>query len=142
MPPDGARGVARRGRVLYYGRVFLPPAMRIFLILALLIAVAAVVFALQNPGEMTIHVGPYISTGSTALVLLVTFAIGALVGTLAGIPGRWAAGRRARAAEKRLNAAATAPVSVPVVPPPAARAAPPSEIDPYSARFGPPPHQV
>lgn len=107
--------------------------MRFALILALVIAVVAVVFALQNPADMEVRLGPYVVTGSTAIVLLVTFAIGALVGILAAMPGRWAASRRARKLEKELHAAPTTVVT-PVTST--------TEPDPYSARFGPPPHQV
>lgn len=115
--------------------------MRFALILALAIAVLAVVFALQNPEDMQVRVGPYLLTGSTALVLLITFAAGALVGILTAMPGRWAASRRARKLEKELH---TAPATTTVVTPP--RTGIPEEKitkgDPYTERFGPPPHQV
>lgn len=50
--------------------------MQIFIILALLIAIAAVTFALQNPGTITIKFLLWQFSGSMALVLLVIFAMG------------------------------------------------------------------
>lgn len=111
--------------------------MRFALILALIIAVVAVGFAVQNPGEMDLRVGPYLMTGSKAFVLLVTFAVGALVGILAALPGRWAVSRRARKLEKERLAPA-APRVVPT-------GIPEEKIqqsDPYTERFGSPPHTV
>ena len=118
--------------------------MRFALILALAIAVLAVVFALQNPAETTLNLGPYAVTGSTAIVVLVTFALGALTGILAAIPGRWRATRRARQLEKQVHGGG-APAASPSLPPASEPASKPStsgEPDPYTARFGPPPHQV
>ncbi len=114
--------------------------MRFALILALIIAVGAVAFALQNPAEMPVRLGPYIVTGSTALILLVTFALGALTGILAAIPGRWRANRRAKQLEKQLH---TEPVVYKqTVDTPAPITTPETGTDPYAERFGPPPHQV
>ncbi len=123
--------------------------MRFVLLLALVIAVAAVVFALQNPADIPVRLGPYVVTGSTAIVLLVTFAFGALTGILAAAPGRWRASRRAKLLEKQMNSVAT-PASVVATPAkpaalsptPAPKKTPPGDVDPYTARFGPPPNQV
>lgn len=60
--------------------------MRIALVLSLLIAILAVVFALQNPAYIDVNLGPFDLTGSTALVLMITFCAGVLVGILATVP--------------------------------------------------------
>ena len=103
------------------------------------------VFALQNPADIPVRLGPYIVTGSTAIVLLVTFAFGALTGILAAVPGRWRASRRAKLLEKQMHSvAAPAPVvgtpAKPAALSPTPMKAAPGEVDPYTARFGPPPH--
>lgn len=63
-----------------------PTTMRIALVLSLLMAILAVVFALQNPAYMDVNIGPYDITGSTALILMVTFCVGVIVGILATVP--------------------------------------------------------
>ncbi len=54
----------------------------VYLILALVIAIIAVVFALQNTATITISFIIWEVTGSLSLVLLVTLAIGVLIGLL------------------------------------------------------------
>lgn len=54
----------------------------VYLILALVIAIIAVVFSLQNTATITISFIVWEVTGSLSLVLLVTLAIGVLVGWL------------------------------------------------------------
>ena len=73
--------------------------MRGALILSLIIAVAAVVFAIQNPGTVELVLGPYPVTTSKALVIILTFGAGVLVGMLAGLPGRIRHRRRLRTLE-------------------------------------------
>jgi uncharacterized integral membrane protein len=58
----------------------------IYLIFALVIAVIAVIFALQNTITVTISFLAWEVTGSLSLVLLVTLAIGALIGLLVLAP--------------------------------------------------------
>ena len=58
----------------------------IYLILALVIAIIAVIFALQNTAVVTISFLVWKVTGSLSLVLLVTLAIGVLIGVLFLIP--------------------------------------------------------
>jgi uncharacterized integral membrane protein len=58
----------------------------VYLIFALLIAVVAVVFALQNTITVTISFLAWKVTGSLSLVLLVTLAIGAVIGLLVLAP--------------------------------------------------------
>lgn len=67
--------------------------MRFTLLVSLIISILAVIFALQNPQPMAVEVGTLNFEGSTALILLVTFAIGVVVGLLGALPG-WIRNRR------------------------------------------------
>lgn len=58
----------------------------VYLIFALVIAVIAVIFALQNTMIVTISFFTWKITGSLSLVLLVTLAIGAVIGLLVLAP--------------------------------------------------------
>ena len=58
----------------------------LYLILALVIAIVAVIFALQNTGHITIVFFAWKVGGSLSLVLLVTLAIGVLIGLLFLMP--------------------------------------------------------
>ena len=58
----------------------------LYLIVALVIAVIAVVFALQNTLTVTITIFVWKVTGSLSLVLLITLAIGAVIGMLVLAP--------------------------------------------------------
>lgn len=58
----------------------------VYLIFALIIAVIAVIFALQNTMTVTISFLAWEITGSLSLVLLVTLAIGATIGLLVMTP--------------------------------------------------------
>jgi uncharacterized integral membrane protein len=60
--------------------------MPLFLILALLIAIAAVVFALQNITPVTITFFVWQYAGSLALILLLTLGLGVIITLLASIP--------------------------------------------------------
>ena len=70
--------------------------MQVILIIALLIAIVAVIFALQNAVTVSITFLVWKTEGSLALVLLVALAVGAVVGLLVSLPGRirgaWTAG--------------------------------------------------
>lgn len=61
--------------------------MQIFIIIALVIAVIAVIFALQNMAAVTVSLFFWQFDGSLALVLLVTLAAGVLISLLASLPG-------------------------------------------------------
>ncbi|QXD15514.1 LapA family protein [Rhodocaloribacter litoris] len=89
--------------------------MRISLILSLFMAV----FALTNPDPVTIDFGFFETTGPTALVILVTFVLGIVVGVLFMLPGRIKQARRlARQARERESAAQdTGPTYTPPAPP-------------------------
>jgi len=58
----------------------------VYLIMALVIAIIAVIFALQNTITTTISFLAWEVTGSLSLVLLVTLAIGVLIGLLVLAP--------------------------------------------------------
>lgn len=58
----------------------------VYLLFALVIAVIAVIFALQNTMTVTISFLAWEITGSLSLVLLITLAIGALIGLLVLAP--------------------------------------------------------
>ncbi len=62
--------------------------MQFLLVAALLIAVTAVVFALQNTAVVTIYFLGWIVQGSLALVLLITFGFGLITNALASLPSR------------------------------------------------------
>lgn len=61
--------------------------LRLWLILALVIAILVVIFAVQNAFAITISVLIWQFQGSLALVLLLTLALGAIAGLLVSIPG-------------------------------------------------------
>lgn len=79
--------------------------MRLALILSLVLAVLAVLFALQNPDPTTVKIGAWLFQGSTALVLIVTFGLGVLAGILATIPSLVRRGRRVKTLERDHSAA-------------------------------------
>lgn len=68
--------------------------MKFPLVLSLTIALLATVFALQNLQPADVRIGPYLFTGPLALVLLLTLAMGVLVGYLANVPRRLRARKR------------------------------------------------
>ena len=63
--------------------------MRSTLLISLAISVLAVVFALQNGTIIDVDLGPFTFKGSVALILLITFALGVLVGILATVPSQF-----------------------------------------------------
>lgn len=60
--------------------------MRLGLIFSLLLAVVAVIFALQNPQNMDVNLLFFQTRGSTALILILTFCFGVIVGLLSMLP--------------------------------------------------------
>ena len=74
--------------------------MQLFLILGIIFAGAAVVFALQNSVAVTVVFAFWRYDGSLAVVLLVTLALGALIAALVSNPsvirGQWAGARLRR----------------------------------------------
>ena len=61
--------------------------MQIFIVLALIIAIVAVVFAVQNTSVVTVSFLVWSFDGSLALVLLATLLVGVLISLLASTPG-------------------------------------------------------
>ncbi len=88
--------------------------MRASLIVALVVAILAVVFALQNPHMTRLAIGPYDMQGSVALVTLITFALGVITGVLVSVPSVY----RARKAAKKKAAAPESPAMPEYTPPP------------------------
>jgi uncharacterized integral membrane protein len=76
----------------------------LYLIVALVIAVIAVVFALQNTLTVTITFFVWTVTGSLSLVLLVTLAIGAVIGMLVLAPSAIKNSLAASGHRKRIGA--------------------------------------
>jgi len=60
--------------------------MRFGLVFSLLLAILAVVFALQNPQTMDVNLLFFQTQGSTALILILTFGFGVVVGLLSTLP--------------------------------------------------------
>ncbi|WP_263786409.1 LapA family protein [Salinibacter grassmerensis] len=60
--------------------------MRLGLVFSLILAIFAVVFALQNPQTMDVNLLFFQTQGSTALILILTFGFGVLVGLLSTLP--------------------------------------------------------
>jgi len=67
--------------------------MQIFLFIALIISVVAVLFAVQNTDPVTVSFAIWETEGSLALVLLIALAAGALISFLFSLPSnlrtRW-----------------------------------------------------
>lgn len=76
--------------------------MRFALILSLLIAIVAVLFALYNPDPVTINLVYYEVSGPLALVIIVSLLAGVVVGVLVSLPGSLAARWRTRRLERRV----------------------------------------
>jgi len=60
--------------------------MRLFIVLALLIAIAIILFAIQNSAIVTISFLSFHYTGSLALIVVVLFTAGLLAGLLISLP--------------------------------------------------------
>lgn len=77
--------------------------MRFALIFSLALSVLAVIFALQNPQTIEVNLLFVETEGSAALVLIVTFAIGVVVGLLSTLPGRLRDRREVKALKKQMK---------------------------------------
>ena len=81
--------------------------MRFGLVLSLLLAILAVLFAVQNPQPMEVQLLFFSTEGSTALVLILTFGLGVTVGLLTSLPGRIQARRELKALRKKQQSEAS-----------------------------------
>lgn len=74
--------------------------MRFGLISSLILAIVAVLFALQNPQSMDVNFLFFETQGSTALVLILTFGFGVVVGLLSTLPSRLRTRRKLKELQK------------------------------------------
>lgn len=74
--------------------------MRFSLLFSLVLAILAVIFALQNPQPMDVNLLFFETEGSTALVLILTFGFGVLVGLISSVPARLRAHRKLKQLRK------------------------------------------
>lgn len=77
--------------------------MQFFLVLALLIAIAIVLFAVQNSAIVTISFLSLNYNGSLALILVVVFTLGLLTGILISIPSLLRKGSDLREQKRRVK---------------------------------------
>ena len=75
----------------------------VYLIVALVIAIVAVIFALQNTMTITISFLAWEVTGSLSLVLLITLAIGVVIGLLVLSPSAIKSTLTASSTRKRVG---------------------------------------
>lgn len=78
--------------------------MTILLILALLIAIIAVIFALQNTAMVIVSFFAWQFEQSLALVLLITVIVGVLIGVLTVLPGSIRSRWRLSGQKKKMDA--------------------------------------
>jgi len=81
--------------------------MRLGLVFSLILAIFAVVFALQNPQTMDVNLLFFQTQGSTALVLIVTFGFGVLVGLLSTLPKQIRTRRKLSELQKKQEQSST-----------------------------------
>lgn len=75
--------------------------MRTGLILSLLLAILAVIFALQNPQSMDVNLLFFETQGSTALILILAFGLGVVVGVLSTLPKQLRTRRKLKELQKK-----------------------------------------
>lgn len=86
--------------------------MRLGLISSLLLAIVAVIFALQNPQNMDVNLLFFETRGSTALILILTFCFGVIVGLLSMLPKQLRTRRQLKELQKEQDAGSTSDSSV------------------------------
>lgn len=77
--------------------------MQVLLLVAILVAALAVVFAVQNTDPVTVDFLFWSFEGSKALILLVALAAGAIASSLASIPSMFRASRQAASLRRRVE---------------------------------------
>ncbi len=86
--------------------------MRFALILSLLVAIIAVVFAFQNPEQVDVEFLTFQSIPvPLALVIIVALLVGVIVGSIGSLPSRLRSRGRIKALEKRIAELETAPAA-------------------------------
>jgi uncharacterized integral membrane protein len=78
--------------------------MRLILIVLIVLLGVVAMFAIQNPGVVTVHFLNYYADTSILIVIVVSFGLGVLVGLLPGIPTAFRRKRRVRELEADLAA--------------------------------------
>lgn len=73
------------------------------LVLALIIAILMVFFALENPMMVTVSFFGYAVQGSLALIIMVAMGVGVLIGVLVMLPGRIKSGLSNARHRKRIG---------------------------------------
>lgn len=82
--------------------------MRLGLVFSLILAIFAVIFALQNPQSMDVNLLFFQTEGSTALVLILTFGFGVLVGLLSTLPTQLRTRRKLKELQQEEEKSSTA----------------------------------
>lgn len=82
--------------------------MRFGLIFSLILAIFAVIFALLNPQPMDVNLILFETSGSTALILILTFGFGVLVGLLSTLPKQFRTRRKLKELKKKQSSESTA----------------------------------
>ena len=70
--------------------------MRIYMILALVIAILSAIFAIQNATPVTVNIYGFSAESSLAVVLMVTFTAGVVTSLLVSIPAVYIRERKKR----------------------------------------------
>jgi lipopolysaccharide assembly protein A len=78
--------------------------MHFFILLAVLISIVIVLFAVQNAGLATITFLTFHFEGSLAFILVVVFALGILSGMLVTVPSFWKMSARLRGQKRKVRA--------------------------------------
>lgn len=77
--------------------------MRFSLVLSLVLALLAIIFALLNNQDVSVSFGFAQTSGPLALVLMITFILGAITGILAMLPGRLRKRKQVRTLKKQVT---------------------------------------
>jgi uncharacterized integral membrane protein len=77
--------------------------MQFFLFLALILALALMLFTVQNPAVITVNFINWTFEGSLALILVLAFAAGMLAGIFSSLPAWWRKAKTSRAQKKRIH---------------------------------------
>ncbi len=83
--------------------------MRLVLIVLVFLLGLVAIFAIQNPGIITVSFFNYSGATSILVVIVASFGVGVLVGLLPGIPASFRRKRRIRELESELDASRKAP---------------------------------